>query len=104
MLTAIGTEPRLRIMRWPLAARPEGLVVGDIAAEMGIGNSTLSHHLDKLKSEALVQHAARSVSRAEAGGRFAVSDVVVRGEVPASMAPTSKSRAATSERSVEGAG
>jgi DNA-binding transcriptional ArsR family regulator len=30
-------------------------VVGDIAAELGIPNSTLSHHLDKLKNEALVK-------------------------------------------------
>jgi DNA-binding transcriptional ArsR family regulator len=29
-------------------------VVGDIAAELGIANSTLSHHLDKLKNEGLV--------------------------------------------------
>lgn len=58
MLTAMGTEPRLRIVRLLLAAHPEGLVVGDIAAELGIANSTLSHHLDKLKNESLV-----SVSR-----------------------------------------
>lgn len=55
MLTAMGTEPRLRIMRLLLAAHPEGLVVGDIAAESGIANSTLSHHLEKLKIEALVR-------------------------------------------------
>jgi len=54
MLTAMGTAPRLRIVRLLLAAHPEGMVVGDIAAELGIANSTLSHHLDKLKNEALV--------------------------------------------------
>jgi ArsR family transcriptional regulator, arsenate/arsenite/antimonite-responsive transcriptional repressor len=54
MLTAMGTEPRLRIVRLLLAAHPEGMVVGDIAAELGIANSTLSHHLDKLKNESLV--------------------------------------------------
>jgi ArsR family transcriptional regulator, arsenate/arsenite/antimonite-responsive transcriptional repressor len=54
MLTAMGTEPRLRIVRLLLAAHPEGMVVGDIAAELGIANSTLSHHLDKLRSETLV--------------------------------------------------
>ena len=48
MLSAMGTEPRLRIVRLLLSAHPEGLVVGDIAAELGIANSTLSHHLDKL--------------------------------------------------------
>jgi ArsR family transcriptional regulator len=55
MLSAMGTEPRLRIMRLLLSAHPEGLVVGDIQAELGIGGSTLSHHLDKLKNEDLVQ-------------------------------------------------
>ncbi len=55
MLSAMGTEPRLRIVRLLLSAHPEGLVVGDIAAELQIGGSTLSHHLDKLKSEGLVK-------------------------------------------------
>ncbi|MBE7420329.1 MAG: winged helix-turn-helix transcriptional regulator [Ideonella sp.] len=54
MLGAMGTEPRLRIVRLLLAAHPDGLVVGEIAAELGIASSTLSHHLDKLKGEALV--------------------------------------------------
>jgi DNA-binding transcriptional ArsR family regulator len=30
------------------------MVVGDIQAELGIPNSTLSHHLDKLRNEELV--------------------------------------------------
>lgn len=54
MLSAMGTEPRLRIVRLLLSAHPDGLVVGDIAAELQITGSTLSHHLDKLKSEGLV--------------------------------------------------
>ena len=55
MLSAMGSEPRLRIVRLLLSAHPQGLVVGDIAAELQIGGSTLSHHLDKLKSEGLVK-------------------------------------------------
>jgi ArsR family transcriptional regulator, arsenate/arsenite/antimonite-responsive transcriptional repressor len=54
VLSAMGTEPRLRIVRLLLSAHPQGLVVGDIAAELVIANSTLSHHLDKLKQEGLV--------------------------------------------------
>jgi ArsR family transcriptional regulator len=54
MLSAMGTEPRLRIMRLLLSAHPEGLVVGNIQEELEIPNSTLSHHLDKLKNENLV--------------------------------------------------
>src|ERR1035441_1912612 len=55
MFSAMGTEPRLRIMQLLLSAHPEGLVVGDIQAELEIPNSTLSHHLDKLRNEELVE-------------------------------------------------
>lgn len=54
MFTAMGTEPRLRIMRLLLSAHPDGLVVGEIIAELEISASTLSHHLEKLKNEDLV--------------------------------------------------
>ena len=54
MLSAIGAEPRLRIMHTLLAAHPKGMVVGKIQAELGITPSTLSHHLDKLRHEGLV--------------------------------------------------
>src|SRR5947207_4604906 len=54
MLSAMGTEPRLRIMRLLLSAHPDGMVVGEIGEELDIPNSTLSHHLDKLKNEDLV--------------------------------------------------
>jgi ArsR family transcriptional regulator, arsenate/arsenite/antimonite-responsive transcriptional repressor len=55
MFSAIGTEARLRIMQALLSAHPDGLVVSDIQEELGIPNSTLSHHLEKLKSEELVK-------------------------------------------------
>lgn len=55
MFSAMGTGPRLRIMRVLLSAHPEGMVVGDIGAELGIPASTLSHHLEKLKNEGLVR-------------------------------------------------
>jgi len=54
MFTALGAEPRLRILRALLAAHPEGLVVGEIQNELGIAASTLSHHLEKLKNEDLI--------------------------------------------------
>lgn len=54
MLSAMGTEPRLRIMRLLLSAHPDGLVVGDIGDELDIPGSTLSHHLEKLKNEDLI--------------------------------------------------
>jgi DNA-binding transcriptional ArsR family regulator len=55
MLSAMGTEPRLRIVRLLLSAHPEGLVVGEVGEELGIPSSTLSHHLEKLKNEDLVR-------------------------------------------------
>ena len=55
MFSAMGTEARLRIMQVLLSAHPEGLVAGDIQQELEIPNSTLSHHLDKLKNENLVR-------------------------------------------------
>ena len=54
MFSALGTEARLRILRALLSAHPEGLIVGDIQEELEIPNSTLSHHLEKLKNEGLV--------------------------------------------------
>ena len=55
MFSAMGTEARLEIMRLLLSAHPDGLVVGEIQDELEIPNSTLSHHLDKLKNEGLVE-------------------------------------------------
>jgi DNA-binding transcriptional ArsR family regulator len=54
MFAALGTEPRLRIIRLLLSAHPDGLTVGEIQTELGIPSSTLSHHLEKLKIEELV--------------------------------------------------
>jgi len=42
-------------MQLLLSAHPDGLVVSEIQQELDIPHSTLSHHLDKLKSEGLVQ-------------------------------------------------
>src|ERR1700690_4436280 len=54
MFSAMGTDPRLRIMQLLLSAHPGGLVVSEIQDELEIPGSTLSHHLDKLKNEDLV--------------------------------------------------
>ena len=55
MLSAMGTESRLRIMQLLLSAHPDGLIVGEIGDELEIPSSTLSHHLEKLKNEDLVK-------------------------------------------------
>jgi DNA-binding transcriptional ArsR family regulator len=54
MFAALGAEPRLRIVRLLLSAHPDGMVVNEIQAEIGVGGSTLSHHLEKLKIDELV--------------------------------------------------
>lgn len=55
MFSAMGVEPRLRIMQLLLSAHPDGLVVSEIQEELEIPSSTLSHHLDKLRNEGLVR-------------------------------------------------
>jgi ArsR family transcriptional regulator, arsenate/arsenite/antimonite-responsive transcriptional repressor len=55
MFSAMGAEPRLRIMQLLLWAHPEGLVVNEIQSDLEIPSSTLSHHLDKLRNEGLVE-------------------------------------------------
>ncbi len=54
MFSAMGNEARLRIMRLLLSAHPQGMVAGDIQAELRIPASTLSHHLEKLRNEDLI--------------------------------------------------
>src|SRR3970040_1121995 len=55
MFAAMGAESRLRIMQLLLSSHPDGMVVGEIQAELGVSGSNLSHHLDKLRNEDLVQ-------------------------------------------------
>lgn len=52
---AIGNNVRLRILRLLLSAHPDGLIVGDLQSELDIPNSTLSHHLERLKKQDLVR-------------------------------------------------
>ncbi len=54
IFAALGSEPRLEIMRLLFRAYPDGMTVGDIQAKLKIPNSTLSHHLEKLRLEGLV--------------------------------------------------
>lgn len=54
MLAAMGAEPRLRVVRLLLEAHPDGLVAGDVSSALEIAPATLSHHLDRLKREGIV--------------------------------------------------
>jgi ArsR family transcriptional regulator, arsenate/arsenite/antimonite-responsive transcriptional repressor len=55
MFAAMGAESRLRIMQLLLSSHPHGMVVGEIQAELGVSPSNLSHHLEKLKNEDLLE-------------------------------------------------
>lgn len=54
MFAALGSEQRLEIVRLLLRSGPNGLTVGEIQAKVKIPGSTLSHHLEKLRQESLV--------------------------------------------------
>jgi ATP-dependent Clp protease ATP-binding subunit ClpC len=54
IFAALGSEPRLDIMRRLFAAYPNGVTAGDLQTQLKIPNSTLSHHLEKLRVEGLV--------------------------------------------------
>ena len=54
MLAAMGAEARLRIVRLLLETHPKGMIAGDLSTELDIAPSTLSHHLDRLKREEVI--------------------------------------------------
>lgn len=54
VFAALGTEARLRILRLLLAAHPKGMYAGELQEALQIPPSTLSHHLEKLRNERLV--------------------------------------------------
>lgn len=54
LFAALASEPRLEIMRLLFATYPQGMIVSDIQAKLQIPNSTLSHHLEKLRQEHLI--------------------------------------------------
>ena len=62
MLSAMGTEPRLRIMRLLLSAHPDGLVVGDIPDELGIAGIDAVHHLESSRTRTSSAYAAKARS------------------------------------------
>ena len=55
LFAAMGSEPRLKIMQLLFKTYPRGMVVNEIKNELQIPNSTLSHHLEKLRIENLVK-------------------------------------------------
>lgn len=54
-LAQLGNITRLKIFRLLVKAGRDGLSVGEIQEELGVPNSTLSHHISKLTQLDLVQ-------------------------------------------------
>ncbi len=54
-LKELGHTTRLSIFKLLVKAGPEGLPVGDVQEQLGIPNSTLSHHIAKLVSVDLIK-------------------------------------------------
>jgi ATP-dependent Clp protease ATP-binding subunit ClpC len=54
-IAALGNEARLGILKRLLTGYPEEMSAGDIGKATGIPGSTLSHHLDRLRREGLIE-------------------------------------------------
>jgi DNA-binding transcriptional ArsR family regulator len=59
---ALGSEPRLEVIRALVRAGPEGLAVGALQARLGLAASTLSHHLRFLAAAGLLTQERRGRS------------------------------------------
>lgn len=56
-LSALGQETRLKVFRLLVQAGPQGMAAGDIAAELGTVQNTMSAHLKVLGQAGLVRAA-----------------------------------------------
>ena len=54
-LGALGHPARLAILRHVVKAGPDGAAAGEIQAKLDIPASTLSHHIDRLARNGLLQ-------------------------------------------------
>lgn len=52
---ALGSEPRLAIVRRLVKAGPTGMTIGALGEAVGIAGSVLTHHLRQLASAGLVR-------------------------------------------------
>lgn len=73
---ALGHPARLEIVRYLLTAHPEGLVAGQVQARLEIPASTLSHHLEALRQEGLVEQAREGRNLRYRAGTDALSSVL----------------------------
>ncbi|HSH42025.1 MAG TPA: metalloregulator ArsR/SmtB family transcription factor [Arenicellales bacterium] len=55
ILSQLGNETRLKIVRHLVKAGEDGVPVGDLQTHLGVPGSTLSHHLGHLKQASLIE-------------------------------------------------
>ncbi len=60
--SALGSEPRLEVVRRLVRAGPDGMAVGALQEALGIAGSTLSHHLRFLAAAGLLTQERRGRS------------------------------------------
>lgn len=60
MLSQLGNQTRLKIVRELVRAGRSGMAVGEIQKKLDIPNSTLSHHINHLRGVGLVRQKRES--------------------------------------------
>lgn len=60
LLSQLGNQTRLKIVRELVRAGTSGMPVGEIQRSLGIPNSTLSHHLTHLRSAGMIRQERES--------------------------------------------
>lgn len=75
-LKALADPARVKIMSLLFGAPEGGLNSGDLAAAVGVGESTVSHHLTQLRNAGLVESARHGVNVYHLPRRAAVAALV----------------------------
>ncbi|MGJ8585796.1 MAG: ArsR/SmtB family transcription factor [Marinosulfonomonas sp.] len=59
---ALGSEQRLQVLRSIVRAGPEGVSIGELGQRSGITGSTLTHHMNILRTAGLVEQSRQGRS------------------------------------------
>ncbi len=59
---ALGSEPRLSVLRSIVRAGPEGLAIGELGERTGIRGATLTHHVKILEQAGLIRRSRKGRS------------------------------------------
>ena len=60
LLSQLGNQTRLKIVRELVRAGKTGMAVGEIQKKLGTPNSTLSHHINHLRGVGLIRQTRES--------------------------------------------